>query len=79
MSDDGLFPKTYSEFLRKRGEGRGHNFQELPLTSVVPPTVAFMEKLRWWSLDRWRRMRKIRKERDRRVQEIVQLKPPPNP
>lgn len=82
MSDDGLFPTNYREFLKKRDTVRGHNFEEIPAVSTVPPTVTFAEKLRWWSLDRWKRMKKIRRERDRRVEEIVQLKTsgiPPDP
>lgn len=74
MGDDGLFPKNYSEFLKKRDKGQGHDFEEVPIVSVVPPTVHFGGKLRWWSLDRWRRRRKITEERDRRLQEIIDLK-----
>ena len=77
MSDDGLFPKNYRDFLKRRNQVKGFNFEEVPIVSVVPPTVGFMEKLRWWSVDRWKRMKKIRAERDRRVQEIVQLQSPP--
>lgn len=77
MSDEGLFPKNYRDFLRKRDKVKGFNFEEVPIVSVVPPMVSFVEKLRWWSMDRLKRMKKIRAERDRRIQEIVQLKPPP--
>jgi hypothetical protein len=77
MSDDGLFPDNYSEFLKKRDTAKGHDFEEVPEVSAVPPTVTFIEKLRWWSLNRWKRMKKIREERDRRLQEIIRLKTPP--
>jgi hypothetical protein len=35
--------------------------------------VTFPEKLRWWSLDRWRRRKKILSERDRLQREIVEM------
>lgn len=74
MNDEGFFPKIYRRFLDRRNEGQGHDFEEVPIVSEIPPIVTFREKLRWWSLDRWSRLRKIREERDRRLQDIVQLK-----
>jgi hypothetical protein len=74
MTDNGLFPKNYEEFLKKRDHGQGPNFEEVPLLSVVPPVVSFREKLRWWSLDRWKRREAIRQARDQRLMDIVQLK-----
>jgi len=77
MGDEGFFPKIYRRFLERRTQAQGHNFEEVPIICKVPPTVTFKEKLRWWSFDRWKRMKQIRKERDRRLQEIVQLNSPP--
>ena len=73
MSDEGFFPKIYRRFLERRTQVQGHNFEEVPIISKVPPIVTFREKLRWWSFDRWKRMKQIREERDRRLQEIVHL------
>lgn len=77
MSDEGFFPTIYRRFLDRRNEVEGHDFEEVPIVSEVPPTITFREKLHWWSLDRWSRLRKIREERDRRLQDIVQLKSHP--
>lgn len=76
MGDEGLFPRSYSEFLRRRDQGQGFDFGETQIVSAVPPMVRFGEQLRWWSLDRWRRRKKITEERDRRLQEIMDLKCP---
>jgi hypothetical protein len=38
------------------------------------PAVTFQDKLRWWSLDRWRRRKKILTERDRLQREIIDMK-----
>jgi hypothetical protein len=74
VSEEGRFPQIYQQFLQRRGQGQGFNFEEVPIVSEVPPAVRFPEKLRWWSLDRWKRMKRIRQERDRRLQEILRLK-----
>ncbi len=74
MSDDGLFPQTYQEFLKKRDQAKGYDFEHPTTGNVPPPAVTFGEQLRWWTLDRWKRIKKIREERDRRQQDIVQLK-----
>jgi hypothetical protein len=76
MADQGLFPRSYSEFLKKRDQGQGFDFGETPIISVAPPTVEFMAQLRWWSLDRWRRRKRIAQERDRRLREIMDFKSP---
>jgi hypothetical protein len=45
---------------------------------VPPPKVSFLERLRWWTLNRGERLRAIRAARDRRLQDIVQIKKPPS-
>jgi len=77
MSEEGFFPKIYRRFLERRNEVHGHDFEEVPIISTVPPTVAFKTKLRWWALDRRDRRKRIREERDRRLLEILQ--PPSRP
>jgi hypothetical protein len=76
MSNDYLHLGRYAKFFRERGKAKGYDFHHAPSGSVPPPKVTFMDSLRWWSLDRWKRMKKIRQERDRRLQEIFQIKPP---
>lgn len=75
MSDQGNpFIGDYAGFLKQREKEKGYDFQEAPAGSVAPPTVTFAQKLRWWTWDRWKRLKKIQAERDRRLQDIVQLK-----
>lgn len=75
MSDQGSqFPGNYKDFLMRREGAKGYDFQHAPAGSVAPPMVTFAQKLRWWTWDRWKRRKQIRAERDRRLQDIVQLK-----
>ena len=76
MSDDGLYLDTYAEFLKKRAQAKGYDFQQAPEGSAPPPIVTSTGKLRWWTLGRWKRLRKVREERDRRMQDIIQLGTP---
>ncbi|MEW6543992.1 MAG: hypothetical protein AB1411_10325 [Nitrospirota bacterium] len=73
MSDDGLYPGVYKRFFERRDQAKGYDFQHAPQGSAEPPVVTFGEKLRWWTWDRWKRMKKIRAERDRCQMEIIQL------
>jgi hypothetical protein len=78
MGSEG-FLERYRRFFEKKDEARGFEFHDPPPKSVSPPHVLFRDKLRWWSWDRWHRRKKIREERDRRVQEIVAVKQPTGP
>lgn len=80
-SNKGLYDHLYERFFRNRNKVKGYDFQQAPVGNVPPPVVTFPEKIRWWTLDRWKRRQRIRQERDRRLQEIVQLKrtPPSSP
>ena len=69
----GIYDEQYRRFLSQRDELKGYDFQHAPAGSVAPPVVTFAQKLRWWTWDRWRRMKAIRQERDRRLHAIVQL------
>ena len=77
MSDEQSYLKRYAKFFLEREKARGYDFQHAPTGNVPPSKVTFMDRLRWWSLDRWKRIRKIRAERDLRQEEILQLKNPP--
>jgi hypothetical protein len=78
MASDG-FLERYRRFFRKRDEVRGFEFHNPPPKSTPPPTVTFQQKLRWWSWDRWKRRTQIRQDRDRRLQDILNIKQQPPP
>lgn len=77
MSEHDLYESQYERYFKDREKVKGYDFQNAPAGSVPVPKVTFTEKLRWWTLDRWKRRKKIREERDRRVQEILAVKQPP--
>ena len=74
MREEDLFSSQYVDFLKNRGTQKGYHFQQAPSGSAEPPKVTFLQKLRWWSWDRWKRLKKIRAERDRQLQDIIHLK-----
>ena len=76
MSDNHLYLDKYRAFFAEREKAKGYEFHRAPTGNVPPPKVSFMDRLRWWTLNRGERMKKIRAERDHRLQEIVQIKTP---
>ena len=70
----GIYDHLYRRFFENRDRHQGYDFQHAPGGSAQPPAVAFREKLRWWSLDRWRRRKRILTERDRLQRDIVSIK-----
>jgi hypothetical protein len=64
----------YKRFFENRDRHQGYEFHHAPAGSVAPPTVSFGQRLRWWTLDRWQRRKKILAERDRLQEEIVRIK-----
>lgn len=76
MSDDRLYLKKYRAFFKARDQAKGYEFQHAPSGNVPPPKVSFLERLRWWTLNRGERLKKIRALRDSRLQDIVRLKQP---
>lgn len=76
-SNKGLYDHLYERFFRTRDNVKGYDFQQAPVGNLPPPIVTFSEKIRWWTLDRWKRRQRIRMERDRRLQDIVQIKQAP--
>ncbi len=74
MGDDGIFDHQYDRFHEGRDRAMGYDFQQVPGGSLPIPKVTFAERLRWWTIDRWRRRKKIREDRDRRLQEILDVK-----
>jgi hypothetical protein len=70
----GIYDHLYRRFFANRDRHQGYDFQHAPVGSAQVPRVIFQDKLRWWSLDRWRRRRKILTERDRLQRDIIDLK-----
>ena len=56
---------------------KGYNFQEHHQGSARPKLVAFKDNVKWWTLDRPKRLTMIKEERDRQQQEILALKEHP--
>ncbi|RMH32535.1 MAG: hypothetical protein D6690_13680 [Nitrospirae bacterium] len=69
-----LYIDIYQRFLELRDSFQGYEFHHSRPKSVAPPSPTFRERLTWWTLNRPRRLKTIRKERDRRQQEILSLK-----
>jgi hypothetical protein len=76
MSSERLYLDRYAKFFKEREKAEGYEFQHAPSGNIPPPKVGFLEKLRWWTINRGERLKKIRQARDRRVLDIVQLKKP---
>ncbi len=69
-----LYLNIYEQFVRTRDTHQGFDFQEETLKSVAPQTVSFKNRVKWWTLDRPSRLKKIERERDRQQQAILALK-----
>ena len=79
MALKNLYQDIYRRFVETRDAHKGYNFHDATTGSVPPPAVTFKERLKWWTLNRPSRLKKITQERDRRQQEILALKTPPQP
>ncbi len=77
MGMKNLYLDIYQKFIENRNTHQGYDFQHSPVGSAPTPPVTFREKLKWWTLNRPSRLKKIEQERDRRQQEILALKHPP--
>ncbi|HSB45575.1 MAG TPA: hypothetical protein VLD60_11215 [Nitrospira sp.] len=73
-SSKGIYDHLYRRFFENRERYQGYDFQHAPAGSTPPPVVTFREKLRWWTLDRWRRRKQILRERDRLQRDILEIK-----
>jgi hypothetical protein len=74
----GIYDHLYRRFFSNRDSHDGYDFQHAPGGSAQLPRVTFRDKLRWWSLDRWRRRKRILSERDRLQREIIEIKTRPS-
>lgn len=70
----GIYGHLYRRFFEGRERHQGYDFQHAPGGSAQPPVVTFREKLRWWTLDRWQRRKRILSERDRLQKEIIDIR-----
>lgn len=72
--EGGLYDYMYKRFFKSRDQGEGYDFQKQTAGSIPPPQITFSEKLKWWTLDRWKRRKQISQARDRRLQDIFDIK-----
>lgn len=77
MTFQQLYQDIYQKFLEKKDRYPGYDFQESPVGSATPPAPTFTQKLKWWTLNRPSRLKKIRQQRDQRQQDIINIKSPP--
>lgn len=78
-SDKGLYEHQYGRFFTDRKGAEGYDFQHQTAGNVPPPPVTFAQKLRWWTWDRWKRRKEIRRARDRSLKDILRLGDPDIP
>ena len=62
----------YRDWLQHRAQATGYDFGECPV-KAVPPMLRSPRPLRWYSLDRARRLASERQLRDRLVEDILSL------
>ena len=71
-----LYLNVYEQFAKKYDTAKGYDFQENHLGSTKPKIVTFKDRIKWWTLDRPKRLKIIKQERDRQQQEILAIKEP---
>ena len=69
-----LYLDIYEQFVEKHSDFKGYNFQEGHVQSLPPKTLTFKQRLKWWTLDRPKRLKMITQERDRQQQDILEIK-----
>ncbi|MGB0908809.1 MAG: hypothetical protein ACPGYT_00465 [Nitrospirales bacterium] len=77
MALKNLYQDIYRKFIENSKAHKGYDFQHSTAESVPPRQVTFKEKLKWWTINRPSRLKKIAQERDQLQQEIIALKHPP--
>ena len=70
----GPFAHMYQQFFDSTEKYTGYDFGEQTVQNNPPPTVTFAQSLKWWSLDRAKRLRVIRRMRDQYLMDILRLK-----
>ncbi|RMH05523.1 MAG: hypothetical protein D6704_09435 [Nitrospirae bacterium] len=70
-----LYENIYQRFFEQRNAARGYNFQQSPQGSALPSSMTPQDDgVKWWTVDRPRRLRKVLQERDRLQQEILAIR-----
>lgn len=69
----GLYDAMYEKFYEARQDATGYDLGQGPAAKVPPPTVKDLNPLKWWSLDRPKRLAAIRRVRDQFLNEILRL------
>ena len=64
-----LYLDIYEQFAKKYDTVKGYNFQEDHRGSTSPKMVTFKDRIKWWTLDRPKRLRMIKQERDQQQQD----------
>jgi hypothetical protein len=65
--------REYMEFLEAADNYKGYDFGQGPTVINSPTNVEFSRPLKWWSLDRPKRLKAIRRVRDEFLQDILKL------
>ena len=73
-----LYLDIYKKFIENYSKAKGYDFQESRSGSAPPKRVTFKNRVKWWTLDRPRRLKIIRGERDRVQEEILNVKTNPS-
>jgi hypothetical protein len=69
-----LYLDIYEQFAKKHDTVKGYSFQENHQGSTRPKMVTFKDRIKWWTLDRPKRLKMIKEERDRQQQDILSIK-----
>ena len=69
----GPYAEAYRHFFNNSPKHKGYDFGETLVFNIPPPIVTFSKPLRWWALDRPKRLKIIREARDQWVNEILTL------
>ncbi len=67
------YTHMYQDFFDARGTHTGYHFGENPSINKPPPVATFDQPLKWWSLNRPERLKKIRQVRDQYLLDILIL------
>ena len=70
----GPFAHMYQPFFGSAEKYTGYDFGDQTAQNNPPPTLTFAQPLKWWSLDRPKRLRIIRRMRDQYLMDILRLK-----
>ena len=70
----GPYEGSYLSFYDASQDARGYHFGQGLRGKIAPPTPRGLKSLAWWSPDRPKRLRIIRRMRDQDLNEILRLR-----